>query len=382
MKPRQERFYRKSPNFGRNFDASIWQKIHLDPWLMLCLFALCFLGLFVLYSASEQDLAMVTRQGISYLLAFTVMAIMAQIPPSVYRLLTPIFYVLGVIALILVELIGEVRMGAQRWIRIPGVGSVQPAEFMKLGIPMMTAWFLSKRKLPPSVPTILGALVLILIPVGLIAKEPDLGTAILVAASGFFVLFLAGLPWWIMALATVLFVPFVAFAWLFLLHDYQKTRVMTLLNPEADMLGAGWNIIQSKTAIGSGGLTGKGYLNGTQLHLDFLPEGHTDFIIAAYSEEFGLVGVALLMGLYALMLMRALWIATQNPDVYSRLLAGAMAMAFFVYVFVNAGMVGGILPVVGVPLPFISYGGTAVITLMASFGLLMSVHTHRKTLPL
>lgn len=320
---------------------------------------------------------MIVRQMVSYGVAFTVMFAMAQIPPHFYRTLTPLFYLLGLVLLVLVDIIGEVRMGAQRWISIPGFGSVQPSEFMKLGMPMMCAWYLSKRDLPPKLMTVATTLALIVVPVLLIAKEPDLGTSLLVAASGIFVLFFAGLPWWMIGTAIAMAVPLIAFAWQFLLHDYQRTRVLTLLNPEADALGAGWNIMQSKTAIGAGGLTGKGYLAGTQSHLHFLPEGHTDFIIAAFSEEFGLLGVILLMFLYACLLLRALYITFINPDAFSRLLAGAITMSFFVYIFVNVGMVGGILPVVGVPLPFVSYGGTAIVTLMAGFGLLMSLHTHR-----
>lgn len=371
------RFSRQSHHFGQDLQPSIWQKFHIDPWLLLLLVTICFVGLTILYSASTQDMDMVLRQVRSYLIAFAVMFAMAQVSPNTYRTLTPIFYLLGVFLLILVEIIGEVRMGAQRWIRIPGFGSVQPSEFMKLGMPMMTAWFLSRRELPPKLSTIFITLGIILLPTLLIAKEPDLGTAILVASSGLVVLFLSGLPWWFIATAIALFVPFVWASWEYLLHDYQKQRVMTLFNPEDDVLGAGWNIMQSKTAIGSGGLTGKGYLEGTQSHLHFLPEGHTDFIIAAFSEEFGLTGVLLLIFFYACLLGRSFYIALVNPDTYCRLLAGALAMAFFVYIFVNMGMVGGILPVVGVPLPFISYGGTAIITLMAGFGLLTAIHTHQ-----
>ena len=373
----QYRFSRQSHHLGQGHAPTLWQRIHIDPWLTLLLLTVCCIGLTILYSAASQDIGMVIRQMVSYGVAFVVMFIMAQIPPSLYRSFTPIFYVLGLILLILVDIIGEVRMGAQRWINLPGFGSVQPSEFMKLGMPMMCAWFLSKRDLPPSAYSIAITLALIVVPVLLIAKEPDLGTSLLVAASGMFVLFLAGLSWRLISAAVILAIPFVAFAWNFLLHDYQRTRVLTLLNPEADIQGAGWNIIQSKTAIGSGGLTGKGYLEGTQSHLHFLPEGHTDFIIAAFSEEFGLFGVMLLMFIYSCLLTRALYIAITHPDIYSRLLAGAISMSFFVYIFVNVGMVGGILPVVGVPLPFISYGGTAIVTLMSGFGLLMSIHTHK-----
>lgn len=376
MNSQQYRFSRQSHHLRRDLNPSIWQRLHIDPWLTLLLVAICFIGLTVLYSASTQDISMVGRQAVSFSIAFGVMFAMAQIPPSFYRTLTPIFYVLGVFLLILVELIGEVRMGAQRWIRIPGFGSVQPSEFMKLGMPMMCAWYLAGRELPLRPKTVAVTLGIILLPVALIAKEPDLGTSLLVAASGIFVLFLAGLPWWMIGTAALLSIPLVAFMWQFVMHDYQKTRVMTLLNPEADMLGNGWNITQSKIAIGSGGLTGKGYLEGTQSHLHFLPEGHTDFIIAAFSEEFGLAGVALLLLFYLCLLTRSFYIALVNPDPYCRLLAGSLTMSFFVYVFVNVGMVGGILPVVGVPLPLISYGGTAIITLMASFGLLTCIHTH------
>lgn len=380
MNTQQYRFSRHSHHFvGRDLEPTIWQRLHIDPWLGMLLISICFIGLTVLYSASTQDTDMVMRQAVSYGIAFVIMLVMAQLPPNFYRTLTPIFYVLGLVLLVLVELIGEVRMGAQRWIRIPGFGSVQPSEFMKLGMPMMCAWYLSKKDLPPTLNTIFTTLAIIIVPVVLIAKEPDLGTSILVMASGLFVLFLAGLPWWLIGSAVAVSVPLLWVMWNFLMHDYQKTRVITLFDPESDALGKGWNIIQSQTAIGSGGLTGKGYLEGTQSHLHFLPEGHTDFIIAAFSEEFGLAGVLLLLFFYACLLMRSFYIAFVNPDIYCRLLAGALTMSFFVYIFVNMGMVGGILPVVGVPLPLISYGGTAIITLMAGFGLLMCIHTHQTT---
>ena len=375
-KQQQYRFSRQTHHFGRDDSTSIWERIHIDPWLMLLLLTLSFIGLAILYSASTQDVSMIIRQSVSYLLGFTVMIGMAQIPPGVYRNFTPFFYIIGLFLLVLVELIGEVRMGAQRWIGIPGFGSVQPSEFLKLGLPMMCAWYLSGRDLPPNIVTVFSTLAIIVLPVLLIAKQPDLGTSLLVAASGIFVLFLAGLPWWMIGSAVAMMIPTVWVGWTFLMRDYQKQRVLTLFNPEADLLGAGWNITQSKTAIGSGGLTGKGYLEGTQSHLHFLPEGHTDFIIAAFSEEFGLLGVSVLMFIYACILVRSLYIAAIHVDTFGRLLAGAIALSFFVYVFVNIGMVGGILPVVGVPLPLVSYGGTAIITLMAGFGLLMSVYTH------
>lgn len=373
----QYRLSHQSSYFDPFPEATLWQRLHIDPWTMLLLLTTCCIGLTILYSASAQDSEMILRQIASYGIAFVVMFIMAQIPPRLYYTFTPIFYVLGLVLLVLVDIIGEVRMGAQRWINLPVFGSVQPSEFMKLGMPMMCAWFLSKRELPPALTSIAITLGIIILPVLLIAKEPDLGTSLLVAASGFFVLFLAGLSWWMIGGAIALSIPVVIVAWHFFLHDYQRMRVLTLFDPEMDAQGAGWNIIQSQTAIGAGGITGKGYLDGTQSHLHFLPEGHTDFIIAAFSEEFGLVGVVLLLFLYACLLSRALYITFTHPDTYSRLLAGAITMSFFVYIFVNVGMVSGILPVVGVPLPFISYGGTAIVTLMGGFGLLMSIHTHR-----
>lgn len=378
ISPRQYRFSRQTHHFGNDSHASLWQRFHVDPWLLLLLMVTALFGLSILYSASSQDMGLVMRQSMSYCIAFTVMIVMAQVPPSVYRDFTPFFYLGGLALLLLVAVAGEVRLGARRWLHVPGLGSVQPSEFLKLGMPMMCAWFLSKRELPPRLLTVLATVAMILVPVLLIAKQPDLGTSLLVASSGLFVLFLAGLPWWMIGAAVALFVPFVFVAWEYLLHDYQRKRVMTLINPEADALGAGWNIMQSKTAIGSGGVTGKGYLGGTQSHLQFLPEGHTDFIIAAFSEEFGLIGVCLLMFLYACILARALYIAYRCGNTYGKLLAGSIAMSFFIYVFVNAGMVSGILPVVGVPLPFISYGGTALITLMAAFGLSMSIASHNK----
>lgn len=313
----------------------------------------------------------------SFGIGFIVMLGLAQIPPKVYQAFSPYFYLIALFALVAVKVFGEIRMGAQRWIDIPGFGSVQPSEFMKIGMPMMVAWFLSRKPLPPSLINVLGSLLLIGIPFILIAEQPDLGTSLLVLASGVFVLFLSGLSWKIIGAAAAGAGLLIPVAWEFLLHDYQRQRVLTLLNPEADALGTGWNIIQSKTAIGSGGFSGKGFLEGTQSHLHFLPEGHTDFIIAAYSEEFGLIGVTILIILYFAIIFKTFQIGLQCFHNYGRLVAGSFGLSFFVYVFVNAGMVSGILPVVGVPLPFMSYGGTAIITLMATFGLVMSIHTHR-----
>ena len=375
----QYKFLRQAPRDGLSTAAqpSRWQQLHIDPWLCLFLVLNALLGLTVLYSASAQDVGLVSKQAMSFGIGFVVMFSLAQIPPKVYQAFSPYFYIFGVLSLVAVVIFGEVRMGAQRWIDIPGFGSVQPSEFMKIGMPMMIAWFLSRKALPPSLSQVVLSLMLIVVPFLLIAEQPDLGTSLLVLASGIFVLFLSGLSWQLIAAAAGVAAVIIPIAWEFLLHDYQRQRVLTLLDPEADALGTGWNIIQSKTAIGSGGFSGKGFLEGTQSHLHFLPEGHTDFIIAAYSEEFGLIGVTLLILLYCAIIFRTFQIGLQSFHNYGRLVAGAFGLSFFVYVFVNAGMVSGILPVVGVPLPFMSYGGTAIITLMSTFGLVMSIHTHR-----
>ena len=375
----QYRFLRHAPRDGSTMQMrpTRLERLHIDLWLVCLLLTAALIGLITLYSASAQDWGLVIRQAISFGIGFVVMLTLAQIPPRIYQGFSPWFYAMGVTLLLAVMAVGDVRMGAQRWLDIPGFGSVQPSEFMKLGMPMMIAWYFASRVLPPSTPAVIGALALILIPVVLVAEQPDLGTSLVVMSTGLFVLFLAGLRWWKIGLAVGSLAVIVPVMWQFLMHDYQKRRVLTLLDPEADALGAGWNIIQSKIAIGSGGWFGKGYLNGTQSHLHFLPEGHTDFVIAAFTEEWGFFGLCLLMLLYMVIIFRAFHISYTSTDSYGRLLAGAIGLSFFVYVFVNMGMVGGILPVVGVPLPFISYGGTAIITLMAGFGLLMSIKTHR-----
>lgn len=375
----QYKFLRQAPRDGSSsaIPISIWDRLHLDPWLMLLLLANAVLGLVALYSASAQDLSLVSKQASSFAIGFVIMIVVAQISPKVYQSFSPLFYILSLLALFAVIFFGESRLGAQRWIDIPGIGSVQPSEFMKIGMPMMIAWFLSRHPLPPKLKHIFICIALIIIPFLIIANQPDLGTSALILASGVFVLFLSGLPWWFIGCTATLGSIFIILAWELLLKDYQKQRVMTLFDPQADSLGSGWNIIQSTTAIGSGGITGKGYLEGTQSHLHFLPEGHTDFIIAAYSEEFGLLGVTLLLLLYLAIIIRTFNISLLSFHNYGRLLAGGLALSFFVYVFVNAGMVSGILPVTGIPLPFMSYGGTAIITLMTTFGIIMSIHTHR-----
>lgn len=375
----QYKFLRYAPRDGLSIatQSTKWQKLHIDPWLCLFLVLNALLGLGILYSASGQDWEMVTRQAISFLIGFGVLIALAQISPKVYQAFSPWFYSFAILCLIAVMLFGEVRLGAKRWIDIPGFGSVQPSEFMKIAMPLMITWFLSRETLPPSFKNIMISLILIILPFILIAKQPDLGTSLLVLISGIFVLFLSGLSWKIISAAFASITAIIPIAWSFLLHDYQKQRILTLINPQADALGAGWNIIQSETAIGSGGVMGKGFLAGTQSHLHFLPEGHTDFIIAAFSEEFGFVGVILLVLIYFAIIFRTFQISLNCFHNYGRLVAGTFGLSFFVYVFVNAGMVSGILPVVGVPLPFMSYGGTAIITLMANFGIVMSIHTHR-----
>ena len=358
--------------------ASLLQRLHIDGLLLVLLLVLAAGSLFILYSASGKNWDLVIKQATSFGLGLGAMLVIAQLEPRFMARWVPLGY-LGVVGLLVaVEVVGHTAMGATRWINIPGVIRFQPSEFMKIIMPMTIAWYLSSRSLPPSLKHTAISLAMILIPFVLILKQPDLGTSLLILASGAFVLFIGGLRWrWIIS-AVAAVVPIAVAMWYFVLRDYQKQRVLTFLDPESDPLGTGWNIIQSKAAIGSGGVFGKGWLAGTQSHLDFLPESHTDFIIAVLAEEFGLVGVCLLLLVYILLITRGLVITVQAQTLFGKLLAGALTMTFFVYVFVNIGMVSGLLPVVGVPLPFISYGGTSLVTLLSGFGVLMSIHTHRK----
>jgi rod shape determining protein RodA len=353
--------------------------LHIDLPLLLCLLTLAATSLFVLYSASGQDMAVIWRQAIRLGVGFAIMLALAQLNPAPLKRWTPWLFGLGMGLLLAVLLIGEIGKGAQRWLDL-GVFRFQPSEMMKLAVPMMVAWYLSDHPLPPSWRRLAVAALVILTPTLLIAKQPDLGTALLVASAGIFVLLFAGIPWRLVFSAGALIAACGPVLWHFM-HDYQRQRVLTFLNPEKDPLGTGYHIIQSKIAIGSGGLYGKGWLNGTQSQLNFLPERSTDFIFAAYAEEFGLFGILLLLAVYLLVIMRGLLIAAQAQDSYTRLLAGSLVMTFFIYIFVNIGMVTGLLPVVGLPLPLVSYGGTSMVTLMAGFGILMSIHTHRKLLP-
>lgn len=355
-------------------------RAHLDPLLLLLLVALSGAGLVILYSGSNGDMATIERQGVRLGLAFLVMLAFAQIDPAVYRRWGPWIYALSIVALIAVVLVGVGAKGAQRWLQLPGLPRVQPSEFMKIAMPLTAAWYLSSRTLPPRLSQIGISLLLIALPVGLIASQPDLGTALLIALSGLFVLFLGGMHWKIIATFGALVGLAAPLMWFFGMREYQKQRVLTFLNPESDPLGSGWNIMQSKTAIGSGGFSGKGFLEGTQSHLDFLPESHTDFIVAVLAEEFGFMGILALVAVYLLIVMRGLYIAAYAQDAFGRLLAGTITLTFFIYVVVNMGMVSGLLPVVGIPLPLVSYGGTSIVTLMAAFGMLMSIHTHRRFL--
>lgn len=353
--------------------------IHLDLPLMTGLLLLCIYSLTILYSASGENFAQVEKQGVRFAIAFIVMLVLAQVPIDSLKRWSPWVYILGTLLLAAVLVIGYTGKGAQRWLSL-GIVRFQPSELVKLAVPMMLAWYLADRPLPPDWRRLLIAFILIIVPVLMIAKQPDLGTSLLVLSGGGFLLFLAGISWRFIGGLLVAAAAAAPALW-YLMHDYQRKRVLTFINPENDPLGAGYHIIQSKIAIGSGGLYGKGWLNGTQSQLEFLPERHTDFIFAVLAEEFGLIGVCLLLGLYAFIILRGLYIAATAQDTYSRLLAGSLILVFFVYIFVNVGMVTGLLPVVGVPLPLVSYGGTSLVTLMASFGILMSIHTHRKFLP-
>jgi rod shape determining protein RodA len=356
-----------------------WQyRAHLDAPLLVTLVALSTMGLIVLYSAGGGDIALIERQLVRLGIAYTGMLVIAQFPPRVLLRLTPWVFVLGVLLLLAVLLTGEISGGAQRWLNLYFV-RFQPSEMMKLAVPMMVAWYFADIRLPPSPWQLLTAAVLIAVPMLMIARQPDLGTALLIASSGFFVVFLAGLQWRLLAFFSVLVTAAAPLIWHFM-HDYQRQRVITFLSPEQDPLGSGYHIIQSKIAIGSGGLFGKGWMNGTQSQLDFLPERSTDFIFAVLGEEFGFIGILVLFTLYSIIVIRGIMIAIQAQDTYTRLLAGSLSMTFFVYFIVNTGMVTGLLPVVGLPLPMISYGGTSIVTLMAGFGILMSIQTHRKLL--
>ena len=360
---------------ARRWKQRLWRRIDLDLPLLGALLVLCVVGLGVLYSASAGSTDQVTNQALRLVLGLAVMITLSRVPPAILRSWTPGFY-LGTLALLVaVTLFGEGR-GAHRWLDL-GVLRFQPSELAKLSLPMMVAWFLHDRPLPPSWGSLAMAALLVAIPAGLIAEQPDLGTALLVGVSGVFVIFLGGIGWPRILMLVGSAAAAAPIAWEFM-HEYQRNRIRMFLDPEADPLGNGWNIIQAKIAVGSGGLLGKGFEASTQAQLDFLPEHTTDFIFAVFAEEWGLIGVALVVALYLFIIGRGLWIAASARDTFSRLLAGSIAMTFFVYVMVNGGMITGLLPVVGVPMPLISYGGTSAVSLLAAWGIVLSIHAHRR----
>ncbi len=356
--------------------ARLLRALHLDGMLLSGLVVVSLFGLFVLYSAAGDNMALWWNQVARLGIGFAVMIALAQVPDHFFRMLAPAGYALGLVLLVLVAVVGDIGKGAQRWLDL-GFVRFQPSEIMKLAVPMMCAWYLHQRPLPPALRDVAIVLAIVLVPVALIAEQPDLGTALLVGAAGLIVLVMGGLSAWYLAGGIAVTAAAVPLVW-HVMHDYQRQRVLTLLDPQSDALGAGYHIIQSQIAIGSGGVFGKGWTNGSQAQLEFLPERSTDFIYAVIGEELGLLGLlALLIG-YLFIVGRGLYMSSQCRDAFTRLLSGSIALTFFVYAFVNAGMVTGLLPVVGVPLPLISYGGTSFVTLMAGFGILMSLYSSRK----
>ena len=362
----------------RTFSASgrILRRLHLDGPLLASLAVVIAYGLFVLYSATGQNLGQWLHQVELLGLACGALLVLAQVPPAWLKRLSPAIYATGILLLVAVTVAGTVGKGAQRWLSV-GVIRFQPSEIMKLGVPMMCAWYLRERPLPPSARDLVLLGLIVLVPTILIAKQPDLGTAILVAAAGFAVIFLSGLGVWVMVAGLVALGAAVPVVWHFM-HDYQKQRIITFLDPSRDALGAGYHTIQSQIAIGSGGVFGKWWTHGSQAQLEFLPERSTDFIFAVIGEELGFLGQMLLLAMYLVVIGRILYMASEAQDTYARLICGSLGLTFFVYVFVNTGMVSGILPVVGVPLPLVSYGGTSMVTLLSGFGILMSLYRHRK----
>lgn len=358
---------------------SIWLRLHIDLPLFIALLLMMIGSIAIVYSASGQDSAMMIRHVTRMAGAIIGMFVLAQIPPATLKRLVIPMYCLGLLMLVGVLLFGVSSKGAQRWLDL-GITRFQPSELMKLAVPMMVAWYIGRNQLPPRPLHLAIGFTIVMLPTLLIKEQPDLGTSILIASSGVFVLFLSGLSWrligFLSSAVALAAWPF----WHYGMHDYQKQRVLTFLDPESDPLGSGYHIIQSKIAIGSGGIEGKGWLQGTQSQLEFLPERHTDFIFSVLSEEFGLFGVCILLSVYLFIIGRGLYIAVNAQDAFGKLLAGSLTLTFFVYIFVNIGMVSGLLPVVGVPLPLISYGGTSMVTLMAAFGIIMSIATDKRML--
>lgn len=359
----------------------LWARLtdRLDPFLFAIVTAIAALGLLVLFSASYETSSRVLSQAQKVVVAVAIMIFIANLSPQfIARFAVPL-YVIGIVLLLGVAVGGEVVKGARRWLKIPGVGNIQPSEIMKIALPLILAWYFERHEGTMNWRNFVVAALLVAVPFGLVVRQPDLGTALLIGACGFYVLFLAGLDWRIIVGGALVGGLLFAAAWQFdWMHDYQKERILTVINPDGDAQDAGWHAIQAAIAIGSGGLFGKGWLNGTQTHLEFLPEKHTDFIFAVYGEEFGLLGGIVLVVLYLLFIGRCFLIAANASTLFGRLMAGSMTLMFFTYAFVNMGMVTGMLPVVGVPLPFMSFGGTALMTLFIAVGILMSVQSHRK----
>ena len=367
-----------APSARRTFNMAtrILLALQLDGPLLVGLGLVAIFGLIVLYSASGQNSDMIMRTLLRMALGGAAMVALAQLRPNTLRTVAPWLYALGIVLLLVVDATGYIGKGAQRWLNL-GIVRFQPSEIMKLAVPLLCAWYLQDRPLPLGLGSLAVVAGLILLPVGLTAAQPDLGTALLIMVGGALVVLMAGLPLWVMLLLATTAIAGGWFGWS-MLHDYQRQRVFTFIDPQNDPLGAGYHIIQSQIAIGSGGVFGKGWMNGSQSQLEYLPERHTDFIFAVIGEEFGLLGMLVLVLLYLFVVGRALYLATQMQDTFARLLGASLALTFFVYVFINMGMVCGLLPVVGVPLPLVSYGGTSMVTLLAGFGILMSLYSHRK----
>ena len=372
-------FVRRLSGTGYSFERTlgVGDKVHLDFVIIILLTMISAYGLLVLYSAVYPNQSAVISQIMKIGFAVLVMVILAQVSPIFYQRIAPWLFIAAIFLLVATYFFGTEVNGSRRWLRIPGFVGFQPSEVMKLALPMVLASYFHDRHLPPRKRHIFWALIIIIIPTALVVPQPDLGTALIICVSGILVLLLAGIAWKFVFGALGFAVLSAPAVW-FLLRDYQQRRILTLIDPERDPLGDGWNIIQSKTAIGSGGLSGKGLFEGTQSHLDFLPESQTDFIIAVLAEEMGFLGVVLLLVMYLLLMGRGIMIAIQAQDTFGRLLTGSITFTFFVYVFVNIAMVSGLLPVVGIPLPLVSYGGTSILTLFAGFGIMMSIHTHKR----
>ncbi len=366
----------KTRRLGGIARVLVWWRERLDWPLVVAIMLIVVAGMVTLYSASAGAVRLELAQGARVTVGFALLLLLARVPPMRLRLLAPWAYVGSLVLLALVPIFGSGR-SARLWLDL-GVFYLQPAELLKISVPMIVAWFLHDRPLPIRFRDVLVCLVLIGLPGSMIAMQPDLGTALLVVASGLFALFLAGLSWWLMGAGALLAAAAAPLAWSYWLEDYQKDRILTFLDPGNDPQGAGWNIIQSSIAVGSGGITGKGWGASTQARLEYLPEHTTDFAFAVFAEEFGFIGVAVILLAYLFIVLRTLWIALEARDSFGRLLAGSLGLAFFVYVAVNGGMITGLLPVVGVPMPLVSYGGTSAVTLLAAFGIVLGVRAHHR----